>query len=76
MAELGKTFLGLGVVLIVLGGILLLGSRFGLPFGRLPGDLHWRSRSGNAQVYFPLATSIVLSVLLSLILWLLRSFRR
>jgi hypothetical protein len=76
MAELGKTFLGLGVILIVLGGILLLGSRFGLPFGRLPGDLHWRSRSGSAQVYFPLATSIVLSVLLSLILWLLRSFRR
>ena len=76
MAELGKTFFGLGVILIVLGGILLLGSRFGLPFGRLPGDLHWRSRSGSAQVYFPLATSIVLSVLLSLILWLLRSFRR
>jgi hypothetical protein len=76
MAELGKTFLGLGVILIVLGGILLLGARFGLPFGRLPGDLHGRSRSGNAQVYFPLATSIVLSVLLSLILWLLRSFRR
>ena len=76
MAELGKTFLGLGVILIVLGGILLLGSRFGLPFGRLPGDLHWRSRSGSAQVYFPLATSIVLSLLFSLILWLIRSFRR
>jgi Protein of unknown function (DUF2905) len=76
MAELGKTFLGLGLFLVALGAAMMLGSRLGLPFGRLPGDLHWRSRSGNAQVYFPLATSIVLSLLFSIILWLLRSFRR
>jgi Protein of unknown function (DUF2905) len=76
MAELGKTFLGIGLILIALGAVLLLSSRLGLPFGRLPGDLHWRSRSGQTKVYFPLATSILLSVLLSLILWLLRSFKR
>ncbi len=76
MAELGKTFLGLGLVLVALGVAMLLAARFGLPFGRLPGDLHWRSRSGHTQVYFPLATSILLSVLFSLILWLLRAFRR
>jgi ribose/xylose/arabinose/galactoside ABC-type transport system permease subunit len=76
MTELGKTFVGLGLLLIVLGGAMLLASRFGLPFGRLPGDLDWRSRGGSTQVYFPLATCIVLSLLFSLILWLLRSFRR
>jgi len=76
MAELGKTLLGLGLILVVLGAAMLLASRFGLPFGRLPGDLHWRSRSGNAQVYFPLATCILLSVFLSLVLWLLHIFRR
>jgi hypothetical protein len=76
MAELGKTFLGIGLILMVLGAVLLLSSRLGLPFGRLPGDLQWRSRSGNTQVYFPLATSIILSLVLTLILWLLRSFRR
>jgi hypothetical protein len=76
MAETGKVLLGLGLLLIVLGAVLMLGSRFGLPFGRLPGDLHWRSRSGNTQIYFPIATSILLSILLSLVLWLLRSFRR
>jgi DUF2905 family protein len=76
MAELGKTFLGIGLILIALGAVLLLSSRLGLPLGRLPGDLHWRSRGGNTQVYFPLATSILLSVILSLILWLLRSFKR
>ena len=76
MAELGKTFLELGLVLVALGAVLLLASRFGLPFDRLPGDMHWRSRNGNTQVYFPLATSIILSVLFSLFLWLLRSFRK
>lgn len=76
MAEFGKIFLGLGLVLVVLGAAMMLGSRLGLPLGRLPGDLHWRSRSGNAHVYFPLATSIVLSLFFSIILWLLRSFRR
>ncbi len=76
MAEFGKTLLGLGLVLVAVGAAMMLGSRMGLPFGRLPGDLHWRSRSGNTQVYFPLASSIILSVLFTLILWLLRSFRR
>ncbi len=76
MAELGKTFLVLGLILIALGAVLLLATRLGLPFGRLPGDLHWRSRSGNTQVYFPLATCVLLSIFLSLVLWLLRNFRR
>lgn len=68
--------MGLGLVIVVLGGALLLASRLGLPLGRLPGDVHWRSRNGNTQVYFPLATSVLLSVLFSLILWLVRNFRR
>jgi hypothetical protein len=76
MAELGKTFLALGILLVALGAAMLLATRLGLPFGRLPGDLHWRSRTGNTQVYFPIATSILLSIFFSLILWLLRSFRR
>ena len=76
MAELGKTFLGIGLILMFLGAVLLVSSRLGLPFGRLPGDLQWRGRSGHTQVYFPLATSIILSLVLTLILWLLRSFRR
>jgi uncharacterized protein HemY len=76
MSELGKTFLVLGLILVALGVAMLLASRIGVPLGRLPGDLHWRSRSGNTQVYFPIVTSILLSVLLTLILWLFRNFRR
>ncbi|MDR3762883.1 MAG: DUF2905 domain-containing protein [Acidobacteriota bacterium] len=72
MEGLGKTILFLGLGLAALGALLLLAPRIGLPLGRLPGDLHWRSRSGNTQVYFPLATCIVLSLLFSLLSWLLR----
>ena len=52
---------------------MLLG-RTGLPLGRLPGDIVYRGK--NTTFYFPLATSIVLSVLLSIILFLLGRFRR
>ncbi|PSH03916.1 MAG: DUF2905 domain-containing protein [Acidobacteria bacterium] len=76
MAELGKTIIGLGFILVALGVVILVAGRFGLPFGRLPGDIQWRSRSGNTQFYFPLATSIILSILFSLVMWLLRNFRR
>jgi hypothetical protein len=76
MAELGKTIFALGLILAAVGVVLLLASRLGLGFGHLPGDLNWRSRSGNTRVYFPIATSILLSIFLSLILWLLRGFRR
>jgi hypothetical protein len=76
MAELGKGLLALGLLLVFIGGALIFFGRIGLPLGKLPGDLHWQSRSGNTQIYFPLATSIILSVVLTLLMWLLRSFRR
>jgi len=54
---------------LVIAGIGLLIS-LGLPLGRLPGDLSWRR--GNATFHFPLATSIVLSILLTLLFALFR----
>jgi hypothetical protein len=70
--ELGRTLIVVGVVLVVAGGLLVLGGRLGLPFGlgRLPGDIVVE-RDGF-KLYLPIATSIVLSVLLSALLWLLR----
>jgi hypothetical protein len=76
MQEMGKALVGIGLLLALIGGALLLASRSGVPLGRLPGGLHWQSRSGNTHVYFPLATSIILSLALSLILWLVHFFRR
>jgi hypothetical protein len=74
MAELGKLLLGVGFLLVVAGAVLLLASRFGVPLGRLPGDFSFRGR--NVSFFFPLGTSILLSVLLSLILFLISRFRR
>jgi len=74
MADLGKMLFGLGLMLVVAGAVLLLAARFGLPLGRLPGDMSYRGR--NVSFFFPLGTSIVLSVVLSLILFLISRFRR
>ena len=67
MDSLGRILIVLGAAFLVLGGLLVLGGK--LPFlGRLPGDIV--IRRGNWSFYFPLATSIVVSVLLTLLLWL------
>ncbi|HET9181775.1 MAG TPA: DUF2905 domain-containing protein [Candidatus Angelobacter sp.] len=68
MADLGKLLVFLGGVIILIGAALLVAGRFHLPLGRLPGDFVFRGK--NSVFYFPLATSIILSVLLSLIVWL------
>jgi hypothetical protein len=74
MAELGKALLGLGVLLVIVGGALLLAGRFGVPLGRLPGDISYRGK--NVSVFFPLGTSILLSVVLSVIFYVISRFRR
>lgn len=71
LGSLGRLLLGAGALLALLGALLLVGERFpGLRIGRLPGDV--RVERGNFTFYFPLATSIALSVLLTLVLWLIR----
>ncbi len=69
MTELGKFLVVVGLVLVAAG--LLLWSGLGRSWlGRLPGDLHYTR--GNFTVYFPVVTCILLSLVLSLILWLFR----
>ena len=74
MNDLGRLLIGVGLVLRIAGGLLLLLGRTGIPLGRLPGDISYRGR--NVSVYFPLGTSILLSVVLSLVFYLLSRFRR
>ena len=72
MTELGKMLLGLGVVLVILGGILLAAGNLSgkAPWlGRLPGDIY--VERDNWKFYFPIGTCLLVSVLLSLILYLL-----
>jgi hypothetical protein len=74
MAELGRILLILGVTLVVIGGIVMLLGRTGLPIGRLPGDFLYRGK--NTTFYFPLASSILISVVLSIVLFLIGRMKR
>ncbi|MGA3107019.1 MAG: DUF2905 domain-containing protein [Terriglobales bacterium] len=74
MLEMGRLLIGLGVALVVIGGIVLLVGRTGVPLGRLPGDILYRGK--NTTFYFPLATSILISVVLSLVLYLIGRLKR
>ncbi len=74
MSYLGRTLVLFGLLLIVIGGAIILLARFNVPLGRLPGDLSWRGR--NWTVSIPIATSLLLSVLLTLLLWVIGRFRR
>jgi hypothetical protein len=73
MPELGRIFIFLGFLLVIVGALILGLNRLHLPLGRLPGDFSWRGRGWS--VSFPLATSIVGGILLSFLLWLLSRIR-
>lgn len=67
--QLGKFLVIVGVVLVGLGLLLMAGSRFSFfGFGRLPGDIAYKGK--NVSFYFPIVTCLVLSAILTLILWL------
>ncbi|NLN18286.1 MAG: DUF2905 domain-containing protein [Firmicutes bacterium] len=68
-SAIGRLLVTMGIFLTVIGLFLLFGGRF-LPLGRLPGDI--AIRKGNFAFYFPLASSILISLILTLLLRLLR----
>jgi hypothetical protein len=74
MAEMGRILVALGVALVVIGGIIMLLGRTGVPLGRLPGDFLYRGK--NTTFYFPLASSIVISIVLSVVLFLIGRLKR
>lgn len=66
--SIGKLLIGIGILMVVVGVLLVVAARFpGLRIGRLPGDIYIE-RDGW-RFYFPLMTSIIISIILSLILW-------
>ena len=64
MHSLGKTILIMGIVLLLVGGILIIGEKFGL--GKLPGDIF--IQKGNFTFFFPIVSTLLISLLLTLIL--------
>jgi hypothetical protein len=73
MGSIGKWLLITGGIMVLAGAILLLLERFSLP-ARLPGDIVIRKK--NFTFYFPLATSIVISLLITIIFYLINRFRQ
>lgn len=63
---MGKLLIVVGLVIAAVGVLMTVG----VPFGRMPGDLVWRR--GNATIYFPIVTSLVVSLVLTLLLAVLR----
>jgi hypothetical protein len=74
MPALARLLIILGLLLLLAGAVVYLLSLVGVSFGHLPGDFAWRRK--NVSVYFPLGTCILISVLLTLILYLLSRFHR
>jgi hypothetical protein len=74
VADSGKLLILFGGVLLALGLLLVLVGRTNLPLGRLPGDIVYRGK--HTTFYFPLATSILLSVVLSVVIYLIARIRR
>jgi hypothetical protein len=73
MNNIGKILVFIGIGIVILGFIIWIGSKF-LPFGKLPGDIHFKGE--KFQVHFPIVTSIivslVLTIVLNLIFWIFR----
>ena len=74
MIPLGKSLIFCGGVLVLAGIVVVLAGRANLPLRRLPGDLVYRGK--NTTFYFPLVTCIVLSILLSLVMWIINRVSR
>ena len=74
MSEFGKLLIVLGAILVLAGLLLTFLGRTNLPLGRLPGDILYRGK--HTTFYLPLATSILLSVLLTLVLYVINHWRK
>jgi hypothetical protein len=74
VGDLGKLLVLLGGIIAIVGLALILLGRTNLPIGRLPGDIIYRGK--NSTFYFPLATSIAVSVVLSILLYVIGRIRK
>jgi hypothetical protein len=74
LREIGKTLLVIGSALFGIGVLLFFRARLPYRIGRLPGDIVVHGRNGS--YYFPIVTCIIVSLLFSLLMWILNLFRR
>jgi len=72
--NLGRTLLIAGAVLLIVGAFFFFGGKLPFRLGRLPGDIAHRDQHGT--FYFPIVTCAVISVVFSLLIWIINHFRR
>jgi len=72
MENIGRFLMLAGIVLFLIGGATFLAAKFGLPLGRLPGDI--RIEGQNGSFFFPVTTSILVSIALTVLLNILGRF--
>lgn len=70
---IGRTLIALGLLLVAAGVLLIFAEKLPFKPGHLPGDIVIRGK--NSVFYFPLATCVIVSVLLSVVMWIIRQFR-
>ena len=66
MESIARYLIIAGIILILIGGGVYLATKFGIPLGRLPGDIHIEGQNGS--FYFPVVTSILVSIILTIVL--------
>jgi Protein of unknown function (DUF2905) len=71
---MGRTLVIAGMVLVAVGLLVMLMGRLGLPLGKLPGDFTYKGK--NVTVFAPIGTCLLLSVVLSLVVWAIGYWRR
>jgi len=74
MAEIGKGIIFIGIVIVIIGIILNFSDKLPFEFGKLPGDIVYKKE--NSSFYFPITTSIIISIVLSILLYLFGKFFR
>lgn len=72
MTDIGKSLIFMGFVIIIIGTVLLFSDKLPFNFGKLPGDISFKKE--NFSFYFPITTSILISVILSLLFYLFSRF--
>ena len=74
LREFGRMLIGVGLIIAGLGVLLFLGGRLPLRIGRLPGDIAVKGRHGS--FYFPIVTCLLLSLVFTLVMWLVSQIRK
>lgn len=74
MAEFGKSLMFIGIVIVIIGAVLLFSDKLPFNLGKLPGDISYKKE--NVSFYFPITTSILISIILSLLFYLFGRFFR